>query len=134
MTFQILNDQGKITKASRKKIECQNLDICGAISLCGDPRGAYGMATIRNPLKITGLFCKRALQKRRYSAKETYNFKEPTNRSHLILRGPDLQTLASHEAPHCNALQHTATHCNTLQLTATHCISLEHTATHCNTL
>jgi len=26
-----------------------------------------------------GLFCKRALLKRRYSAKETYNFKEPTN-------------------------------------------------------
>jgi len=33
-------------------------------------------------LKIVGLFCKRALQKRQYSAKETYNFKEPINRSH----------------------------------------------------
>jgi len=31
---------------------------------------------------MIGLFCKRALQKRRYSARETYNFKEPTNRSH----------------------------------------------------
>ena len=31
-----------------------------------------------------GLFCKRALQKRRFSAKETYNCKEPTNRSHPI--------------------------------------------------
>ena len=31
--------------------------------------------------KIIRLFCKRALPKRRYSAKETYNFKEPTNRS-----------------------------------------------------
>ena len=31
-----------------------------------------------------GLFCKRALQKRRYSAKETYSFKEPTNRSQAI--------------------------------------------------
>ena len=30
------------------------------------------------------LFCKRDPQKRRYSAKETYNFKEPTNRSHPI--------------------------------------------------
>ena len=29
-------------------------------------------------------FCKRALQKRLYSAKETYTFKEPTNRSHPI--------------------------------------------------
>jgi len=35
-------------------------------------------------LKIICLFCKRALQKRRYSANETYNFKEPTSRSHPI--------------------------------------------------
>jgi len=35
-------------------------------------------------LKIIGLFCKRALYKRLYSAKETYDFKEPTNRSHTI--------------------------------------------------
>jgi len=28
------------------------------------------------------LFCKRALYKRLYSAKETYIFKEPTNRSY----------------------------------------------------
>ena len=34
---------------------------------------------------MIGLLCKRALQKRRYSAKETYNFKEPTNRSHPIM-------------------------------------------------
>jgi len=40
-------------------------------------------ATSRLP-KIIGLFCKRDLSKRRYSAKETYNFKEPTNRSHPI--------------------------------------------------
>jgi len=37
---------------------------------------------ISRPLKIIGLSCKRALQKRLYSAKETYHFKEPTNRSH----------------------------------------------------
>ena len=46
----------------------------------------YGVAMISRPLKIIGLFCKRALKKRRYSAKETYNFKEPTNRSHPIAR------------------------------------------------
>ena len=34
--------------------------------------------------KIIGLFCKRALLKRLYSAKKTYNFKEPTDRSHPI--------------------------------------------------
>jgi len=35
-------------------------------------------------LKIIGLFCNRALLKRRYSAKENYILKEPTNRSHFI--------------------------------------------------
>jgi len=35
-------------------------------------------------LQIIGLFCKRALRKRRYSAKKTYNFKEPIHRSHSI--------------------------------------------------
>jgi len=45
----------------------------------------YGVATVSRLLKIIGLFCNRALQKRRYSAKETYDFKEPTNRSHPIV-------------------------------------------------
>jgi len=44
----------------------------------------YGIATISSLLKIIGLFCKRAPLKRRFSAKETYNFKEPTDRSHPI--------------------------------------------------
>jgi len=42
----------------------------------------YGVATISRLPKIAGLFCKRALQKRKYSAKETYHFKEPTVCSH----------------------------------------------------
>jgi len=46
----------------------------------------YGVATISRLLQIIGLFCKKALKNRRYSAKETYNFKEPTNRSHRISR------------------------------------------------
>ena len=37
--------------------------------------------------KIIGLFCKRALKKRQYSAKETCNFIDPTNLSHPI---PDM--------------------------------------------
>ena len=45
------------------------------------------MATISGgPFKIIGLFCKRVLLKRLYSAKETYNCKEPTNRSHPMVR------------------------------------------------
>ena len=45
---------------------------------------SYGVATISRLLKIAGLFCKRALSKRRHSAKETYNFIDPTDRSHPI--------------------------------------------------
>ena len=44
----------------------------------------YGVATISRLLQIIGLFCKRDLQKRLYSAKETYNLKDPTTRSHPI--------------------------------------------------
>jgi len=44
----------------------------------------YEVATTSRLLKIIGLFCKRALKKRRHSAKETYDFKEPTNCSHPI--------------------------------------------------
>jgi len=46
--------------------------------------GSYEVATSSRLLKIIGLFCKRALWQRRYSAKETCHFKEPTNRSHPI--------------------------------------------------
>ena len=42
----------------------------------------YGVVTISRLLKIIGLFCKKALKKRLCSAKDTYNFKAPTNRSH----------------------------------------------------
>jgi len=44
----------------------------------------YAVATISRLLKITGLFCKRTLQKRLYSAKETYDFRDPTRQSHPI--------------------------------------------------
>jgi len=44
----------------------------------------YGVASISRLLKITGLFFNRALLKRLYSAKETYNLIEPTHRSHPI--------------------------------------------------
>ena len=48
-------------------------------------KNKYGVATISRLLKIISLFCKRALQKKLYSAKETYHFKEPTNGSHHIV-------------------------------------------------
>jgi len=45
---------------------------------------SYRVVTISRLLTIIGLFCKRALQKRLYSAKETNDFTEPTYRSHPI--------------------------------------------------
>jgi len=40
----------------------------------------YGVALVSRINNIIGLFCKRSLLKRRYSAKETYNFIDPTDR------------------------------------------------------
>ena len=45
----------------------------------------YGVATISRLLKIIGLFCRIASLLQGSFAKETYNFKEPTNRSHPIV-------------------------------------------------
>jgi len=44
----------------------------------------YGVALVSRIDKMTSLFCKRALSKRRYSAKETCNLIDPTDRSHPI--------------------------------------------------
>ena len=43
---------------------------------------SYGVASISRIFKTIGLFCKRAMKKRLYSAKEAYDCKEPSNRSH----------------------------------------------------
>ena len=79
----------------------------------------YGVAIISRLLKMIGLFCRRALEKRLYSAKETYNLKEPINRSHPIheegarvyhFKGLGFQRTLQHAL-----LQHTLQH--TLQCT-----------------
>ena len=56
----------------------------------------HEVATTSRLLKIIRLFCKRALQKRAYPAKEIYKFKEPTNRSHPIAK-----TSVGHSYTHC---------------------------------
>jgi len=52
------------------------------------------VAAISRPFKIPGLFCKRALQKRLYSAKETDDFKERTNQRSLINSGSFAERVA----------------------------------------
>ena len=42
----------------------------------------YGVATIRRLLQMIGLFCRISSLLQGSFAEETYNFKEPTNRSH----------------------------------------------------
>ena len=95
---------------------------------------------------------------RLYSAKDTYNFKEPTNSSHPIptfLGYYILQTKCEHTHAHTHTHTHThlfvilqtkhklkkkvcsivsCAHCNTLQCGATDCNSVQLSATHCNTL
>jgi len=55
----------------------KQVGMCVGLVVC------YGVALVSRIDKIIGLFCKRALSKRRYSAKETYNF-IATDRSHPI--------------------------------------------------
>jgi len=45
----------------------------------------YRVATISRLLKIIGLFCRISSLLQGSFAKETYNFKEPTHRSHPIV-------------------------------------------------
>jgi len=56
-----------------------------------DMKDSYGVASVSRIDKIIGLFCKRALYKRLYSAKVTYNFIDPTDRSHPICHTRSLE-------------------------------------------
>ena len=46
----------------------------------------YAVALVSRIDTITGLFCKRALYKRRYSAQETYRFIDATDGRHAIVK------------------------------------------------
>jgi len=57
------------------------------------PVSWHGVALASRIDKIIGLFCRRALYKRRYSAKETCNLIDPTDYSHPISCFPKLQII-----------------------------------------
>ena len=65
-------------------------------------RVTYGVASISRIDKILGLFCKRARLKRRYSAKETYNFIDPNDRSHPTGRYVACEWVMSHMNESCH--------------------------------
>jgi len=115
----------------------------------------YEVATISRLPKNMGLFCKRALLKRQYSAKETYNFKEPTDRSHPIacthekehesygsvappfqsvsLSSLSLDLSLSHARIHIHTHSHTHTHTHTYTHTHTNTHTCTHTHIHTHT-
>ena len=53
----------------------------------------YGVAMISRLFEIIGLFCRIWSLLQGSFAKETYNFKEPTNHSHLIFQCSDIKPL-----------------------------------------
>jgi len=103
-----------------------------------------GLATISKLLKSIGLFGEYRSLLWVSFAKETYNFKEPTNRSHPIKESLCIFIVQTHTAPHRTTPRHTATHRTTLHHTAPHCTTphhialhrttIHHTAPHCNAL
>jgi len=78
------------TISSHELMTCHELarqlgDPYFATCVVGITRGnIYEVATISRLLKIIGLFCRISSLLQGSFAKETYNLKEPTNRSHPI--------------------------------------------------
>ena len=64
------------------------------------------MASASRIDKIIGLFCKRALQKRQYSAKETYNLIDLTDRSHPIPMNTLVLKTSVQHMPHSTHKMH----------------------------
>ena len=58
--------------------------ITGGTTRFGGAAACYGVATMSRLLQIIGLFCRMSSLLKGFLAKETYDFKEPTNRSHPI--------------------------------------------------
>jgi len=78
-------------------------------------RRVYGVASASRIDTIIGLFCKRALYKRLYSAKETCNFIDPTDRSHPIAQKKPLLFLSQH---HITSLHITSHHITSHHITS----------------
>jgi len=56
----------------------------GRVHMCDTIHARSTIHTRSSTIHTTGLFCKRALKKRRYSAKETCEFREPTNDALIV--------------------------------------------------
>ena len=109
----------------------------------------YGVATVSRINTILGLFCKRDLPKRRYSAKDTYDFIDPTDRSHPIswFTSHTSTSVVTHMNESCHTYEWVMSHiwmryvthvnksCHTYEWVMSHmCMShVTHTITSCHT-
>jgi len=90
----------------------------------------YGVATISRLLKILGLFCRTSSLSQGSFAKETYHFKEPTNRSHpiwcgeLLALGPCVCSMLCCAAVCCGVLQYVVVCCSMLWCAWAMCCSM----------
>jgi len=82
----------RILCTGKKNKTYMTRDLALAGRHCKD---AYGVAWVSRIDKIIRLFCKRALQKRQYSAKETYNLIDPAHCSHPIV-GVEMESHWTH--------------------------------------
>jgi len=81
----------------------------------------YGVALVSRIDWMIGRFCKRALSKRLYSAKETYHFIDPTDRSHPIsLRVHISQRLWDMWRSHSQMCATVTSFCNTWDVWRSH--------------
>ena len=109
----------------------------GGVAQARQNFGTYGVATISMLLQITGLFCRIQSLLQGSFAKQTYNLKEPTNRSHpigllqyvavycsVLYCGPAIQH-SKCVAVCCSVLQCVALCCSVLQYVAVYCIAVQ---------
>jgi len=93
----------------------------GFLMIASFLRGSrYRVAMVSMLPKIISFFCKRALSKRRDSAKETYNCKEPTNRRHPIAACRSALHAPAHMHPHTCTRTHAPAHMHPHPCTRTH--------------
>ena len=84
----------KLKQLSRNQRPPRRPRITSSLTTYAYKGALYGVATISRLLKIIGLFCRISSLCNGSFAKETCNFKEPTNRSHPICVKRDLQKVS----------------------------------------
>jgi len=99
---------------------CASICVRSWCNWCASSVDSKTKQNKKRVLQIIGLFCKRALYERLYSAKETCNFKETTNRSQLIGHTKTYTDIHRYTQKHTDYQIHTSTHTPFQEVTYTH--------------